>query len=71
VRLVGRLEGGIPRSNPSESISLPFGSRGVYLEGESVILLCFDPLLLVLLCVGGRGRKGGRKREGGREEGIE
>jgi hypothetical protein len=71
VRLVGRLESGIPSINPSESICLPLGSRSVYLEGESVILLCFDPLLLVLLWVGGRGRKGGKKREGGREEGIE
>ena len=59
VRLVGCLLGCVPSSDPSESVCLPLRSRGIYLEGESVISLRLESLLLVLYGV--------RKREGGRE----
>ena len=61
VRLVGCLLGCVPSGDPSESVCLPLRSRGIYLEGESVISLRLESLLLVLYGV--------RKREGGREGG--
>ena len=69
VRLVGSLETGIPCSYTCESVCLPLGSSSVYLEGESVILLGLDPLLLVLLKLEEERKEVGRKEESGR--GIE